>query len=317
VDIKQTSFFAASGKDRRFEELRLSPDLKDHRESIEKMWELFQPLADLDFLSKARDNDFPGRYWELYLGCSLLHQGIQMTPRRERRHQKKGSNKGPDFEITSPLHYWLEAVAAEGGTGDDAIPEIQLGVVSAVPDDEAKLRILTAIRAKEKQRRSYVEDGIVGPDDCYVVAINLAKAPFVHDDEPPRIVRAVLGLGFRQVSVAHESGVIRDAGWQRQEKILRRHSEEPVSTLIFHPGSPDSAEYVGIAAVLYSEMSPYNSIEPMFDRTRYAMGDDYRIVHNPRANPRLPTGFLKLGREYSLEGDVLKREDWFKRAKGD
>lgn len=83
----------------------------------------------------------------------------------------------PDFEITSPIHYWLEAVTAERGTGNDAIPETPLGVVCSVPDDEAKLRILTAIRAKEIKRRTYLKDGIVGPGDCYVIAINLAKAP--------------------------------------------------------------------------------------------------------------------------------------------
>lgn len=314
MGIEQTSVFAARGKDRVFGELRHSPNLKDNRESIEKMWKLFQPFADSDFLSKARDNDFLGCYRELYLGCSLLHQGIQIIPRKERRHQKKGSNKGPDFEITSPLHGWIEAVTPGPGNGDDAIPAPQFGIASSVPDDEAKLRILTAVRAKEIKRRSYAEDGIVGPGDCYVVAINLAKAPFVNDDEPPRIVRAVLGLGLRQVSVAPESGTIRGEGWQRHKKIMRRHSGEPVSTTIFHPESPDSAEYVGIAALLYSEMSPFNCIEPMFDRTRHAMGDDYRIVHNPQATPRIPTGFLKLRREYCLEGDVLKRQDWFKRA---
>jgi len=308
MDRQRPFLFSATGRDPVFETLRLSPDLKDNREAIERMWDLVQPFADSDFLSKARDNDFLACYWELYLGSSLLHQRIQIKPRKERKHAKGGSNKGPDFEITAPLHAWIEAVTPEPGNADDAIPVPQLGIVSAVPEDETTLRILGAIRNKEKQRLSYVNDGLVSAGDCYVVAVNLAKFPFVPDDEPPRMVRAVLGLGYRQVAVAVGSGVIRDAGFQPREAILRRPSGSPVSTSIFSPSSPDSLEYVGISALLSSEMSPFNGVEPWFNRARHMPGHDYCILHNPQASTRLSTGFMKVGREYWLEDGVLKRQ---------
>lgn len=317
MDRQRPFLFSASGRDPVFETLRLSPDLQGNREAIERMWDLFQPFADSDFLSKARDHDFFACFWELYLGCSLLHQGIQIKLRKERTHAKGGSNKGPDFEITSPFHGWIEAVTPGPGNADDAIPAPQLGIARSVPDDETKLRILGAIRDKERKRRSYVNDGLVSAGECYVVAINLAKFPFVPDDEPPRMVRAVLGLGYRQVAVAVESGVMRDDGFQLQEAIVRHPSGSPVSTLILSPASPDSVEYVGISALLSSGMSPFNGVEPWFNRARYMQGDDYCILHNPQASTHLPTGFLQLGREYWLEGGVLKRQDWCKRPKTD
>jgi hypothetical protein len=268
------------------------------------MWKEYQPYADSNFLSKARDHDFQASFWELYLGCSLLRQDMQIEPRAERSRLWGSSDKGPDFRIVAPYRIWIEAVAPSSGITDYAIPEAELGVVCRVPDDEAKYRFLYIIRKKAQRWRSYIKKGLVNPSDCYVVAVNTGKIPPVPDLDPPRIVRAMLGLGFPEVSMDLNSGTLSNWVFQSQDRIFNL-SHKSVSK--------------GISAILSSEITPFNSCEPWFDHSSFVIGDDYCIVHTPRATNRLPSGFLKLGQAYwPDDAGVWKVSRWFKdRARRD
>jgi hypothetical protein len=149
---KPSSFFSVQGKDERYEALRVQPDCQEIRDFIEEMWKEYWPYADSDCLPKARNRDFQACYWEMYLGCSLLRQNMQIESRAERRRLWKSPDKGPDFKIVAPYRLWIEAIAPGPGTKEDAVPEAEPGVARSVPDDEAKLRLLHAIRDKAKQR---------------------------------------------------------------------------------------------------------------------------------------------------------------------
>lgn len=153
--------------------------------------------------------------------------------------------------------------------------------------------------------------------ELYVVAVNTSKLPHVPDLDPPRIARAVLGLGLPEVSVDRVSGAFSDWRFQSQPQIVRRPSGKAVSTRVVLEsrcaGHPDYAGYEGISAVLSSDMNPFNACEPWFDHTKFIIGDDYCLVHNPRAANPLPQGFLKVGREYWVGDEgVLKSNLWFK-----
>jgi hypothetical protein len=191
-------------------------------------------------------------------------------------------------------------------------------VARGVPDDEAKLRLLHAIRDKAKQRLCFIKEGWVDPTNWYVVAVNIGKIPHVPDLDPPRIVRAVLGLGFPEVSMDVNSGALSNWRYQPQDRIFKRSSASSVSTRIFldrkQPDYPDNTGYEGLSAVLSSGMTPFNSCEPWFDHSKFVLGDDYCIIHNPLADKQnqLPLGFLKLGREYWLnDAGVLDSNLWF------
>jgi hypothetical protein len=192
--MKPSRFFSVQGKDERYEDLRVEPDCQEIHDFIEEMWTEYWPYADSDFLPKARNRDFQACYWEMYLGCSLLRQNMQIEPRTDRKRLWGSSDKGPDFKIVAPYTLWLEAITPGAGTTEDAVPEAELGVARQVPDDEVKLRLLHAIRDKANQRLNFIKEGWVDPTDCYVVAVNTGKLPHVPDLDPPRIVRAVLGL---------------------------------------------------------------------------------------------------------------------------
>jgi hypothetical protein len=317
--MKPSRCFSVQGKDERYEDLRVEPDCQEIHDFIEEMWTAYWPYADSDFLLKARNRDFQACYWEMYLGCSLLRQNMQIEPRTDRKRLWGSSDKGPDFKIVAPYTLWLEAIAPGVGTTEDAVPEAELGVARQVPDDEVKLRLLQAIRDKAKQRLGFIKEGWVDPTDCYVVAVNTGKLPHVPDLAPPRIVRAVLGLGFPQVSMDVNSGALSNWRYQPQGRIFKRSSASSVSTRIFldreQPDDPDHTGYEGLSAVLSSGMTPFNSCEPWFDHNKFVIGDDYCIMHNPLASEQnqLPHGFLKCGREYWLNNaGVLDSKIWFK-----
>jgi len=198
----------------------------------------------------------------------------------------------------------------------DAVPEAEPGIAHAVPDDEAKLRLFSIVRDKAKDRLRFVADGCVDRSASYVIAVNTGRMPHVPDLEPPRIVRAMLGLGLPQVSMDLRSRALFDWRFQSQDNITRRSGKRvSVSTRIFldpEPSdSPDYAGYEGISGVLSSGITPF--CELWFDHSRFVLGDDFCLIHNPRAISRLPRGFLKVGREYWLDDDtgVLKCRVWF------
>ncbi len=314
--MKPESFFSVQGNDARYENLRSNSDHQNIRDFIEEMWEAYRPYADSDFLQSAQNDDFQARYWEMYLGCSLLRQNTQIEPREQRKERWGSPDLGPDFRIIAPHPFWLEATTVGPGTGEDAVPEAEFGVVRDVPDDQLKLRILQAIRDKAKQRLHFIEKGWIDHTDCYVVAVNLGKIPHVSDLHTPRLIRAVFGFGFLEVSRNVDFGERSNWRYQPQDHVVKQ-SSTLVSTRIFlDPEQSDDPNYVGyegLSAVLSSEMEPYNSYEPWFDHNKYMMGDDYCIVHNPRATNPLPHGFLKCGQEYWLNNErVLEFNLWFK-----
>ena len=318
--MKPANFFAVQGEDAKYENLRSNSEYQNIRDFIDEMWEVYWPYADSDFLQKARNRDFQACYWEMYLGCSLLRQNMQIESREKRKARWGSPDLGPDFRIIAPHPFWLEATTVGPGAGEDAVPETEFGVVRDVPDDQLKLRILQAIRDKAKQRLHFTQRGWIDPKDCYVVAVNIGKISHVPDLDPPRIVRAVFGYGLLEVSMNVDSGVFSDWRYQHQDHIVKQ-SSSLVSTRIFHnpeqSDHPDYVGYEGLSAVLSSEMEPFRSCDPWFSHNKYVnknvTGDDYCIVHNLRATNPLPHGFLKCGGEYWLnEAGDLESKLWFK-----
>ena len=314
--MKPERFFAVQGNHPRYENLYSNADYQKIRDFIEEMWKEYWPYADSDFLQKAGNDDFQACYWEMYLGCSILRQNMQIEPREKRKERWGSPDQGPDFRILAPYNFWLEATSVEPGKGQDAVQEPEFGVVRDVPDDEVKLRFLHAIRKKAEKRLDYIKSGRIDPTDCYVVAVNIGKISHVPDLDPPRIVRAVVGYGLLEVSMNVDSGELSNWRCQHQVQVVKQ-SSAPVSTRIFldpeQSDHPDYVGYEGLSAVLSSEMEPFNSCEPWFDHSKHMIGDDYCIVRNPRATNPLPHGFLKCGGEYWLnEAGDLKSKLWFK-----
>ena len=87
-----------------------------------------------------------------------------------------------------------------------------------------------------------------------------------------------------------------DTHYEYRDKVMKKSGEE-ISTAIFL--SPDFAD---VSAVISSfvDMANYPTIE----------GEDFRLVHNPKAKCPLPMGLFARGQEYWVEGDQLVSKCW-------
>jgi hypothetical protein len=268
--------------------IRDEPKYSDDKKFIEEMWLHYKQYADAHFLSQAKI-DFNQRIWEMYLACSLLFQGLSIDSKDE----------GPDILIdTGELKIWIEAVAPKPGEGEDAVSKQEFGRLRQVPDEQIKLRYRSAIEEKyNKKYKNYLNSKIVEPEDCYIIAINGSSIPSAKRElEIPRIIRSILPFGNKSILIDTESGQPIDQFYQYQDRLLKK-SGSSVSTDIFL-----QPEYSGISAILFSCIDAVNRPNKL--------GDDFVLLHNPIAARQLPRGFIKLGREYWVDGSELKCTNW-------
>ena len=111
-------------------------------------------------------------------------------------------------------------------------------------------------------------------------------------------------LGYPIVSLNVRTRALSEIDYQPR-KALYKHSGAAIPSVFLEHQQSDDSGYEGIAAVLSSSMTAFNSCRPWFDHNLYKMGDDYCIVHNPLADHQhtLPVGFLPRGEEYWLTRD--------------
>jgi type I restriction enzyme S subunit len=262
--------------------------LKDDKKNIEHMWSLYEPYADKNFLQEVR-KDFHPRFWEMYLGFSLINQGVSL----EQYDKRQG---GPDLLILSDekLKVWLEAVAPTAGRSANAVPEIEFG---DIPDEQIKLRYCSVIDKKYKKYYDYTQKKIISEDDCYVIAVNCRAIPSASKEiDIPRIVRCVLPFGNEVIEIDIDSLEVLDVHHQYQGASYNE-SGSPVSTNIFL-----NSDYDVISAILFSNVDALNY--PNYP------GNDFVLIHNPIAKNPLPRGFIELGREYWVENSTLKHRSW-------
>lgn len=260
-------------------EYRDSPEREAERTYLEALWEIFMEHADPSF-RKQLCHDFLGRYWEMALGVFLIRNNLQLLP-------NKGA--GPDFRVNESSPIAIEAIAPGAGEVPNAVPSLRqiLGhrSIGAKPNDEITLRIRSAICKKERQYSKHRDDGVVGPDECYVIAINPLKLGLVAiDTDPPHLLRAILGLGEPVAYLGPE-----------QDEADLEHTYRPV--IYKRNGSPVKTDILddAISAILMSFLKPqHRNMEP-----------DIKLLHNPYALNRLPMCLLPGATEYWLEGDEI------------
>lgn len=290
-----TAFFQPGpAPDSAYVSTRDLPRAKRHREYVEALWACFKPLSDVHFLSDARSH-FLERFWEMYLAKALESAGLS---------PKKPGNVGPDFYIDAPGgRVFFEATAPGPGEGPDAVPELiplnlqPVPKMEPVPEAEILLRLRSAISEKLDRWRKWHEQGCVGGQDAFVVAVNGRHTrPAPCDSEPPLILKAVFPIGQLVIGWDACSGEVVVSRYSYRDKVTKKSGAD-VSTAIFL--SPDFAD---ISAVISSfvDMANYPNIE----------GEDFRLVHNPHAKCPLPHGLFARGREYWVEENQLVCKCW-------
>lgn len=281
-------FLPGAAPDEGYRNVRDLDNLKHLRDFVEGLWAECQHLADRHFRQDAKAH-FQERFWEMYLAVALLQRGYEVQP---------AGDNSPDLRVMdgdNPIY--VEATAPGPGDGPDAVPESPLGVASRVPEDQIILRLRAAIEAKLKQHERWLSQGVIDGSSPYIVAVNGRRVrQALVEGTLPFIVKAVFPFGDYSVVLDLNADEITD-GFHAHRDTIRKTSGSAVKTDLF-----ESDAYNPISAVLYANCDCANHADNF--------GDEFTLVHNPRARNPLRHGFFPFGREYTSDDEFLHRKDW-------
>lgn len=269
------------------------------------MWDRFHPFADPTFAKELRDgvqglrtHATPGlkrdrayflflqRFWEMYVGCALSEQGVQLVARADWERDWHGA--GPDLMATMEARrVWIECVAPGPGTGPDGVPEFSDTQIDQLPVEQIKLRFLHALDTKRQQVAKHMAAAIVKPDDGFVVAINSRRVPWVFlTDDPPWIARALYGLGTHAVKYNTVTKEWPEPFLTPQPSV-KKQNHEPIDANLF--GSGKAPE---VSGVLYSAEDPWTR--------KGNLASGLVFIHNRTARVPLPDRWLPHSASYSV-----------------
>lgn len=254
------------------------------KDSLESMWNLFEPYADRNFKSEIKIN-FQDRFWEMYLGSYFLKNKFRLNERK--------GNAGPDISICHPKSIYIEATTPANANGPDNIPQPELEKVTEVPHEKKILRYCSSIKEKYKKYGTYIAKEIISINEPYVIAINGFKLPHKYSDiYPPDIVRAVLPFGDEVGIINLENNQIVDSYFEFRPNISK-YNKRLVSTTIF-----SSSDFSEISGIIFSYANAFNLPN--------IPGADLIFIHNPYADHPLEKGWLLAGEEYWVDNGELK-----------
>lgn len=284
------TLFEGLGQDPYFQTLRGREDLSCSREALEDLWVKFQPYAEPAFKAELSKN-FQGRYWEMYLANVLLHTGRELCVRECQ------SQDGPDLCVADKgKRVWIEAVAPERGTTEDAVPKLEAS--DYIAEDRIILRLTGAISKKKEQLSRHVAGGAVSTSEACIIAVNGWLIPGSGTGlQIPYIVKAVLPIGHRRYRFGGEPLRRLDAAYElRRELLNSKGATIPTDTFLHR-------EYAIVSGVLFSRASAFVP--------HASFGSDFVFVHNPNADSPLPRGWLGVGHEFWVDEDEeLRSTAW-------
>ena len=274
---------------------------KAHEISRLNHWlKLYEPYAPCDFLKHIINAKslfhIQTRLWELVLGCYLITKGMNLLPYPK---NKKNMSNRPDLGIKHEGRtIWIECVMPMG------VANLRDGRVSSndprayFRDDESGLKLVddepvgddsellsfaesrkpeqlsftNVVQQKSKQYHAWLEKGIIGPADSYVIAINAHNwhggmtvnpiAPFYSVlwglGSPAIQYKTVNGFLVRSAYIySHEPTVKKNNGSEVGIDIFRQPENNFISGVLFKPDlSPFSLELTSDAFIHYAPNHP-------------------------------------------------------------
>jgi|SRR5579871_4530481 len=217
--------------------------------------------------------------WEAMLYRHLRRHDYSPTGGRQR--------KRPDFRIEHDGRViWIEAVCPMPKGIPLEYLKLLPGVVKTKPDIERVLRCSTVIATKREKMAWYRDEGVIGADDCAVVALNICKlSEHAFDDSGysryPLAMECLFGLGPLAAPIGAD-GKIGPLQNTQRISIKNPNGVEITTTAFLEP------LFENVSAVIQG----HQDFVPD--------GDDLLItaIHNPLALTRLPRGLLGPRKEF-------------------
>jgi len=282
-----------------FENLKAAefPIEQQLRAMLREMWTRYEPYADPDFRQGfARDVD--GRFWEMYLGCTLIEAGRTLLPVVER--QREGGQ--PDLcVLEDDRRIWIEAITPdEGAPGPDQIvrpvPINEGGRLVAAPIRQAQLRTSGAFWTKAQKIGRYIEQGVIAPGDTRIIAISASRfGVYVAEQPLPLIMTTLFPIGDAYITIDRDTGNVIEGGFHAAPLIHRERDPVPRTAFL-------DERFADISGVIWSRVGLGNlsrEVRPI------------SYVHNPLAQVLLPTRWGVWDREFVTvqQGDGWEAND--------
>lgn len=239
-------------------------------------------------LNSGDESQFFQQLWEMVLGCHLLDLGLSVSaPERN----------APDFLIAHEgLRIWVEAVCpTPTGIPEEVLRPPSGGTqVIEWPSKEILLRWTAAIREKRRKLELYRTQGVVGPLDRYVIAVNgcqLGASVWAEGISGwPWAAEAALAVGPIQVTINRETGqwgAYHNSG--RFNVPNANNADVPTDTFW-------SDSFIPVSAVL-------GTVKASWDCAPAPIC----VVHNPRTDVPVPRWMFgeELDVTGTIEGDEL------------
>ena len=257
---------------------------RDTRKMLESMWQTYEPYADADFRPGfARDPD--GRFWEMYLGCTLAQAGKKLLPRSDR--QTAGGQ--PDIcVLEADRRIWIEAIApGRGAEGPDRVrgprPVNEGGGFEPVPVRQAQLRATSALSTKSKKVQGYLETGVIRPNDVRLIGISAGRfARLIPEGRFPLIISCVFPIGDEFLVIDRKHGGVVEMGFATSLAI-ERQGPRILRTAFLDEG------FSHISGIIWSRIDIGNMSRS--DRP-------LTFVHNPYASVAMPQRWGVWQREF-------------------
>jgi hypothetical protein len=216
-------------------------------------------------------------------------------------------DEGPDFLIDDGARRtWIEVITPEPQGLPEAWTKHVVGNVVSLPHGELLLRWTSAIKEKAEkllgrtERKTgqrvpgYLERGIVGERDVYIIAVNSrllrgfggAFTELYGISQFPFAVEATLAVGPLQVRINRQTLEAEGSGHQHRTRIRKPSGAEvPADTFLHTDFRPISAVW----AVDVDEVLVLGETRPMV------------VVHNPLASNPSPRNLVPAQSEYVAE----------------
>ncbi len=253
--------------------------------------------ADLNFESELCSGAEP-RFWQRFteaaLTCDVLDAELTISP----------SRNGPDLCIEhGDRRIWVEFICPE--PNKKIIPEDWLTFENnrchEFPHEPMLLHWTSAIKEKSEKllgkkdcdgkplRKGYLEKGIVGPRDSYVIAVNSKRLRGARNaclygiSQLPFAIEAVFPVGPYQLHIDRETKSVVKTDYQ-DRPYVKNHNDANVQTYTFLDKG-----FAAISAVWATDFDDLSII---------GSPKELAVVHNPLAVNPLPVNLLPAWSEY-------------------
>ena len=243
-----------------------------------------------------------GKLWS-YIWEAMLYRHLCSMGYAPRNSVTVAGQHGPDFCVDCQGRtIWIEATvpSPEGIPADWLMPPRKGEIrVKTKPDQPRVLRCTSAIDAKQKKFTEYRAKGIIGANDCAVIAVNICRLSDWDVDgngisQLPLVMEAVFPIRSPRRS-NYARGRARTTTQHVPRFAVKKLSGREIQTANFL-----DPLFANVSAVLQGHQ------KDMFEK-----GLVLSMVHNPLAGNPLPTSLFGTRKEFVAEerGDEYEIKD--------